>query len=936
VSPRRRIAGFLCSTLALGVAFFAFPGQRLLIWILIGLLGAGAVAAGVRTNRPRRRSAWWLIATSLLVLTISEATHFAEAATVDRGVFPGIADVLYLAGFIPLLVTGVWRLARSGVRDPDRAGLLDTLIVTTAVAVVSWAFLISPLVLGNTYTVLQKAVAVGYPVSGVLVLAAIVRLAAAARWTPAVVMPVFGTLGLLGASAAYGVGQLQAGWRVGGLVVVGWLVVFAGWGAGALHPAMRELTAPRAAPARELTRPRLVALAIAAMIAPLALLIEATRGMPPDITVRRALIAALFVLVLLRLYTAVAAQLRGAARERGLRGAGASLVEATTTEEVVTAVHAAVERLLPAGAPHDVVVEIGGTVSPTEPAAGIRASGGSAFETGRAPAPPVARPTPPAVPAGSIHPLDAPLAGQPGIPGAVLRCQMSLPRSNDGNGHMGALYVAADEALLVELQASVEVLASQAAMALERIRLTEEVNRRASEEYFRTLVHNAADVILIVDEDDTVRYASPSAATVLGVERAGRLQDLVPPEDRDTISQSLQLLRRDPQVPVTADWAVLAADGRRLQAEAVLRDLRADRTVSGIVITLRDVTERRRLERELAHLAFHDPLTGLANRSLLRERMQRALAHSRHEGTVVGMLILDVDDLKVINDTLGHAAGDELLVATGKRLAGALRQHDTAARLGGDEFAALVADARSPREIEQVAQHVVASFVEPFSIAGQLVSRAVSVGVATTADARNGEELMRHADLALYVAKSAGKAQWRRYGEAPSPALPLTIEAARVRPVARGGPAAGEPEYPPEAAAAPLGPRPPFGGRRGSAGLVARATGLIVPVGSWMLEAELAGAASRRFPVTLGAGPPLRAEVSAAHLRHLGSLATVRIALEAVATSPYGLVQMTEHPFGVEQGWVDLAALHMLAEAEIDRGVREPTLLLPHRTDGDW
>jgi diguanylate cyclase (GGDEF)-like protein/PAS domain S-box-containing protein len=911
VSQRPRIAGFLLSILALGAAFFALPGQRLLVWILIGLLGAGAVALGVHTNRPRRRSAWWLIAASLLALTLSEATHFVEAATVDRGVFPGIADVLYLFGFIPLLVTGLWLLARSGVRHPDRAGLLDTLIVATAAAVVSWAFLISPLVLGNTYTVLQKTVAVGYPVSGVLALAAMVRLAAAVRWTPAVVTPVVGVLGLLAASAAYGVGQLDGGWRVGGLVVVGWLVLFAGWGAGALHPAMRELTAPRAVRPRELTLSRLVTLAIVAMIAPLALVIEATRGTSPDITVRRTLIAVLFVLVLLRLYTAVAGQLRGATRERGLRGAGARLVEATTTEQVVVAVRAAIGGLLSAGVPHEVVVEIGGTVSPTEPAAGVRIPGG-------------------------IHPLKTPLAGQPGIPGAVLRCQLSVPHNSGGDRHLGALYVAADEALLAELEPSVEVVATQAAMALERIRLTEEINRRASEEYFRTLVHNAADMILIVDEDDTVRYASPSAATVLGIDRPGRLHDLVPPEDRETLSRTLQLLRRDPQIPVTADWTVLAADGRRVQVEAVLRDLRANRTVAGIVITLRDVTERRRLERELTHLAFHDPLTGLANRSLLRERMQQALGRSRSEGTVIGILILDVDDLKVVNDTLGHVAGDELLVATSKRLAAALRQDDTAARLGGDEFAALVTGAGSPREVEQVAQRVVASFVEPFSIAGRLVSRAVSVGVATTADARDGEELMRHADLALYVAKSAGKAQWRRYGEAPSLALPLTIEAAGAPAAARGGPvAAGERELPPATAVAPLGARPPLAGRRGSAGLVARATGLLVPVGSWMLEAELAGAASRRFPATLGTGPPLRVEVSAAHLRHLGSLATVRTAVEAATASAHGLVQMTGHPIGVAQGWVDLAALHMLSEAEIDRGVREPPLLAPPRADGD-
>jgi diguanylate cyclase (GGDEF)-like protein/PAS domain S-box-containing protein len=755
VSQRPLLAGFLATVAALTAVFFLLPEQRLLIWTVLGVISAGAVAIGTVRHRPRRRAGWWLIMAALLALTVAEATHLVEDRVVDHAAFPAVADAIYLAVFAPLLIAGVWSLARSGARRSDRAGMLDTLIVAVAAAVVAWAFLISPLVVGNTYTLTEKAVAIGYPVSGVLVLAAVVRLAASVRPSPAVILPLVGVVGMIGSGAAYGLTSLQPGWRVNGLVVLGWALLFAGWGAAALHPSMVELTR-RATRVTELNRHRLVALALAALVAPLALLIEATGGMTPDVTVRRAMIVVLFFLVLVRLYTAVDGQLRGSARERGVSGAGAALVEATTTDDVVAAIRSAVARLLPAGSPHEVVVEIGGTV--------LAGDGAPA----RAVA--TAAPGQPGQPR-AIHMTDPDLADRPGIPEAVLRCQLVLPHTTGGNDHLGALYVATDESLLRELEPSMEAVASQAAMALERIRLTEEINRRASEEYFRTLVQNTADVILIVLDDYHIRYASPSAATVLGVEQPDRLPDLIPPEDWPEIDHLLQELRQDPHAPIVADWTVLRVDGRRLQAEAVCRDLRADPTVGGIVITLRDVTAQRLLEQQLTHLAFHDPLTGLANRALLRERMERALARAGRDHSVVGMLVLDVDDLKVVNDTLGHAAGDELLIATGKRLSAALRRQDTAARLGGDEFAALIVGAGSPGEVEQIAQRVVASFVEPFAIRGQLISRAVSVGVASSVGATEGEELLRQADLALYVAKSAGKAQWRRYGETPPPSM---------------------------------------------------------------------------------------------------------------------------------------------------------------------
>jgi diguanylate cyclase (GGDEF)-like protein len=175
------------------------------------------------------------------------------------------------------------------------------------------------------------------------------------------------------------------------------------------------------------------------------------------------------------------------------------------------------------------------------------------------------------------------------------------------------------------------------------------------------------------------------------------------------------------------------------------------------------VTEQHKLEEEMRHRAFHDALTGLPNRVLLQDRIAQQLASSRRTALIAGVLFVDVDDFKVVNDTLGHSVGDELLVEAAGRLHHLVRSSDTAARLGGDEFALLIVNAEDTAAVEAAAERVVSAFKEPFALASGLVTTTVTVGVATTLDSVDTDELLRHADLALYAAKAAGKRQWRRY-----------------------------------------------------------------------------------------------------------------------------------------------------------------------------
>jgi len=271
---------------------------------------------------------------------------------------------------------------------------------------------------------------------------------------------------------------------------------------------------------------------------------------------------------------------------------------------------------------------------------------------------------------------------------------------------------------------------------------------------------------LIVADDGMVRYASPSAASIFGDTsmKGVYLWDLVAADERDDVTRSLARMRE--QVGTSSDYGdvrITRRDNVSVQVKVRCSDLRGESTVGGLVLTLRDVTEQHQLEEELKHRAFHDALTGLPNRLLFQDRAARGLAATRRGGTTAGVLFVDLDDFKAVNDTMGHSVGDELLVAAGTRLTSAVRDSDMAARLGGDEFAVLVENVTDAAAVDAFAERIVRAFDEPFVLAAGAVLSTATVGVATTQDSADVDELLRHADLALYAAKAAGKRQWRRY-----------------------------------------------------------------------------------------------------------------------------------------------------------------------------
>src|SRR5919112_1826892 len=289
---------------------------------------------------------------------------------------------------------------------------------------------------------------------------------------------------------------------------------------------------------------------------------------------------------------------------------------------------------------------------------------------------------------------------------------------------------------------------------------------RASEERFRSLVQNSSDVISIVDADGAVRYHSESVRRVLGYD-PGELVDgdplaLVHPDDRERVARFVAEAGLRPGVTAAETWRVRHRDGTWLHSETVAANLLEDANVRGLVLNTRDVSDRKELEAQLVHQAFHDGLTGLANRSLFAERVEHALARSGPGDLAV--LFIDLDDFKHVNDSLGRAAGDQLLVAAARRLQGCLRPSDTAARLGGDEFAVLLERVTDADAAAGVPAPILDTLHQPFGLNGRTIPIKASLGAAVgRPGVDDAEELLRNADVAMYAAKAGGKDRYELF-----------------------------------------------------------------------------------------------------------------------------------------------------------------------------
>ena len=299
----------------------------------------------------------------------------------------------------------------------------------------------------------------------------------------------------------------------------------------------------------------------------------------------------------------------------------------------------------------------------------------------------------------------------------------------------------------------------------ERSNLAGRRELEASERRFRALIENSTDVILMFDEHGRTLYVSPANEAMLGYPAAERLGTDgfgdVHPDDLERAYGVLAELVTRPGITVRVELRLRHREGHYLWVEGAATNMLDDPAVGAIVGNFRDIDDRKRLEAELAHQAFHDSLTGLANRALLVDRIEHAL--SRRKPERVGLLFLDIDDFKTVNDALGHEAGDEILRSVARQVVAAIRPGDTASRLGGDEFAVLLEELPDAETAYEVGTRLLEVVRTPVEIAGTLIAVNASVGVVIAGEGDDVSALIRNADLAMYRAKGDGKARLEVY-----------------------------------------------------------------------------------------------------------------------------------------------------------------------------
>ena len=290
-----------------------------------------------------------------------------------------------------------------------------------------------------------------------------------------------------------------------------------------------------------------------------------------------------------------------------------------------------------------------------------------------------------------------------------------------------------------------------------------EVALQESEARFRAIVSNLTDAVSIHDRDGTVLYVTPSYSRMVGGSDPDRVVGqnpllLIHPEDRHLVASAFEAWASGANGANIIGYRVAHEDGSWRELESVGVNLLDDPAVRGIVVTSRDGTERRRAERELAHRALHDPLTGLPNRTLLLDRLRHAATRRRGPQSTVAVLFVDVDRFKAINDSLGHDAGDTVLNSLAMLLESSVRPGDTVARLGGDEFVVCCENIGSEAAATALAARLAQRLLVPFVVAGEEFHVTVSIGIAV-ADGNvpiDPDRLLRMADGAMYRVKARG------------------------------------------------------------------------------------------------------------------------------------------------------------------------------------
>ena len=758
---RRLMPWYLSWTGALAVAGLLWTQARSELWLVMAITILAAILGGPLINRPAHRAAWLLLAGAVTLLMAAGTVAYALSQASRASPQSTAADIVDLVAYPLAAAALLMMVMRRSSLFAVLVSAVDALIVLTCLLLLAWMLLIVPLVGSAVPSTTDRAMAVAFAFGDVLLLVVAGRLLLprprsrpAAAW-----LLTAGAMGLLCSDVIYclvelhGIKnlQMQAAMSAGGLL---WLLGAGAWGAAALSPTMTHVDrrgAPNASATLGAAPTKATAVVarsllfiLLALVGPVILVGHQIKGVHdygPLLGVLSGLIAVLLAARLSLVLLDLRRQLRV---EQSLREVSGVMVGAAETGQILTAAHRAATATVQAGARRPPQVVACAVVADR-----LRTATGD----GAADA------------LGSLSDTTAAewIAAQFGQAPHVVVTPPGVPARAAGF----ALGVGGDQDSVADRLGQLEILASQALLAVNRLELTREIAQRDGEAYFRALAENTSDVILIIGRGERVRYATPSAAGVLGVRdpTGVGLIDLVGEHNARWVAERLAL-PEDPVRPVhTTTWSLRRRGRGKQDFEVACADLRAEAAVGGLVLTLRDVTAQRQLEHELRYHAYYDTVTGLGNRLQFARRVELAMSRSRYGAAPATVLLLDIDDFKELNDVRGREVGDLILVAVAGRLAAVAGDGDVG-RLSGDTFGVLAENpaAADPEAAgDALVRRLLDEVSRPFELPVGVVSLTASAGIASTRGHTLAEEVIRSAKLALEVAQTGGRRAWRRY-----------------------------------------------------------------------------------------------------------------------------------------------------------------------------
>jgi diguanylate cyclase (GGDEF)-like protein/PAS domain S-box-containing protein len=745
------------------------------------------------TMRGRDRRGWLLIGAGVLAWGIGQATWtYIELVLGQDRPFPGLPDAGYSL-MIPLMFAGLVALPAGLPRRSGRLTVsLDAFIVMTSLATVSWFVVLGPIFSQANVSWEEKFFDLLYPAGDVLLLFAVIGGVARgwfARRNVVVGALVLGIGLFITSDLSFAFLTVNNAYQSGNLIDLGWPLGFL----FATYAAVRRWAGGEAAvlrgeagdsPRVELflrRAPYPLVLGVAAL-----LFFSRVAARTVDQNVFVVLALATVILVLVRQFVTLRENERLNQELRAFSRRLEIMVQERTAR--LGALHELAAALCSAASAAE-VCEIGlravrDAVDGRTAALYLRSDEGWQPVAGY-PTIPADGVPPTADVVERLHRQEVVVAdGRAGERGTIW-----VPASERGLVYGCIAVLDADLARASDPQ-HLATIGAELGVAFEDQRRFEAVQR--NEARFRSLVQNSSDSVTVIDVDGMIRYQSPAAERVFGDDPdcllGTAVTDLLHPEDAPRARVFLAELVAQPGATAAIEWR-RRGKGGWCYVETLATNLLEDPSVCGIVLNSRDISERKALEEQLTHQAFHDPLTGLANRALFRDRVEHALAQANRRGQSLAVLFLDLDNFKTVNDSLGHVTGDELLGGIAGRLQGCVRTGDTVARLGGDEFAILLEDVNAPEETTEVAERIAAALRAPFHLDGKDVFVGTSVGIAlSVADMDGALEILRNADVAMYTAKARGKGRHATFEPGMHAAVVrrLELEADLRRAIERG------------------------------------------------------------------------------------------------------------------------------------------------------